>query len=131
MGRTQLVVEVHQPSAAEEGAMERAEDLSLSVTVEDDLVIVRHPEDSTRDYAVEAPVLLRTLADAMADATTREKARHRAEDAMADDAIREKVWDLAEFLMGTITLSDPDWIAIELCAAELAELAGKRRRSDA
>lgn len=94
--------------------MERVADLGLNITVEDDTVIGRRPDDPTRDYAVEVAVLLRALADAMAHDTTREKA-----------------WDLAEFLISTVTLPRPDWSAIELCASELAALAAKRRPSEA
>ena len=106
--------------------MERAEDLSLLVTVEDDVVIARQPGDPKRDYAVEVRVLIRTLADAMDHATVRERAWDRP-DAMGDETIRERAWDLAEFLTSTVPLSRPDWDAIELCAGELADLAGKHR----
>jgi hypothetical protein len=123
-----MVVQVHQRSRAEQGAMERADDLSLSVTVEDDLVIAQQPEDPTRDYAVEVRILLHTLADAMSDDAVDAKARVLS-DPRWHDAAREKAWGLAEFMVGTVTLSRPDWLAIELCASELAHLAGELRAS--
>ena len=110
--------------------MERGDDLSLSVTVEDDLVIARPSGVPTRDYAVELPDLIRTLADALSDPTVpRGDARDRT-DTGSNDTFREKAWDLAQFVMGTVTRSHPDWDAIELCAGELAELAGHLEPTD-
>jgi hypothetical protein len=118
---TRLAVQVHQPSGAEAGAMERAGDLLLDVTVEDDLVIARKPEDASRDYAVEIRVLIRTLGNAMYAEQSRNTTPAAA--AIDPEAALEKAWHLAEFVMGAITHTRPDWFAIELCANELAELA--------
>ena len=48
-----------------------------------------------------------------------------------DDETLEQAWDLAESLMETVTHIDPDWLAIELCARELAALAASERLSGA